>query len=117
MEEALDKLESYKISIDTEEFDFLIKPIVQSGGEYNVHYTKPGTKSTAKQFSHDVMIVAVGMRYRNVLGLVARTYFVDSTDSQTTVYGAILKAQKVRNMFKSTTFDLTLHQMRQRCVL
>jgi nucleosome binding factor SPN SPT16 subunit len=40
VENAVDKLDDYKIKVDTEIFDVMVKPVVQSGGTYNVHVAK-----------------------------------------------------------------------------
>lgn len=40
VEAAFEKLDEYKIKVDTENFDVMVKPVVQSGGVYNVHVMK-----------------------------------------------------------------------------
>ena len=61
---ALDKLPDYKLSVDTEDFDYLLAPVVQSGGVYSAAVTTPTLTSTAARFSGDVIIFSAAMRYR-----------------------------------------------------
>jgi nucleosome binding factor SPN SPT16 subunit len=50
--------------VDTEDFDFLLPPVVQSGGEYDVNFTTPGLKSNTKRFSPDVVVYSHATRYK-----------------------------------------------------
>lgn len=93
---SLDDLAKYNVSVEGEDFDFLLPPLVQSGGTYNTHIDKPGLASTADKFASDVVIFSAAMRWKQHAALVARTYFVDPSPSQQLIYDAMHEAQAVR---------------------
>ncbi|RYG52014.1 M24 family metallopeptidase [archaeon] len=96
VEGALDQMDKYKIAVDTNNYNIALAPVVQSGGEYNVHITKGGLKSSGADFSYDVILFSMGMKYETGVAIAARTFFIDPTPSQQRVYDALLKAQHVR---------------------
>jgi hypothetical protein len=90
---SLDTLEKHKVPVEGEDFDFLLQPVVQSGGTYNTHVEKPGLASTADAFVSDVIIFSAAMRWKQHAALVARTYFVDPSPVQQRVYDALHEIQ------------------------
>jgi nucleosome binding factor SPN SPT16 subunit len=97
--QSLDNLEAYKVPRpDTEMFDFGVQPLVQSGGDYNIHITKSGVynqqQSKDSALSPDVILFSVGARYGPMTALIARSFFVDPTPSQRKLYDAVLRTQE-----------------------
>jgi nucleosome binding factor SPN SPT16 subunit len=91
---ALDDLPGLGIKVDTENFDFLLQPVVQSGGQYVVNaLAKADLKSNDNAFSPDVILFSSSMKYNAHSAFVARTFFVDPSPTQTTLYNTILSAQ------------------------
>ncbi len=68
--------------------DIAFPPIVQSGGKYNL---SPGAQSTNDKMKYDVMIVAVGLRFRKYCANVARTMFIEPTPEHTKAYNILLE--------------------------
>lgn len=93
VESALDKLADFKVVVDTDDFDYLLRPVVQSGGTYNTTVVNPQLASNTSRFTDDVIMVSTAMRYKQHSAFIARTYFVDPTPSQLRVYDAVLEAQ------------------------
>ena len=69
---SLEKLPEFKISVDTEDFDFLLGPVVQSGGGYSAAVTTSTLQSNASRFTDDVIVFSAAMRYRQHRCVCAR---------------------------------------------
>lgn len=92
---ALDDLSKHDVKAEGEDYDFLLPPVVQSGGTYNTHVEKPGLASTSSTFSSDVIIFSAAMRWKQHAAVVARTFFVDPSPSQQRIYDAMHEIQAV----------------------
>ena len=66
-------------------------PIVQSGGQYNL---SPSAQSDDKNLTYDVVVAAMGARYRNYCSNVARTYFIDPPKTLERAYKCLLAVQQ-----------------------
>ena len=95
MSGAIDDLAKHGVTVDGEDFDFLLPPVVQSGGTYNTHIDKPGVASSTEAFASDVILFSAAMRWKQHAAIVARTYFVDPSPSQQRVYDALIEGQAV----------------------
>lgn len=92
--DAMENLtEKFKIQVEGEDFDFLLDPVVQSGGNYSVHVEKAALVSSAAPFTPDVIIFSATMRWKQHSALVARTYFVDPSPSQQRLYDSMHEVQ------------------------
>ncbi len=97
--DAMENLtEKFKIQVEGEDFDFLLDPVVQSGGNYSVHVEKAALVSSAAPFTPDVIIFSATMRWKQHSALVARTYFVDPSPSQQRLYDSMHEVQAVSAM-------------------
>ena len=91
---CLENLDKFKIPpADQVDVDFTCEPLVQSGGQYNIHVTSPGLTSPDTKFSDDVIMYSAAMRYKQQTAIVGRTYFIDASPSQLRVYDALLEAE------------------------
>jgi len=91
---GLDALDKYKVKVDTSNIEFLLRPVVQSGGAYNVHVQRGNVVSLATPFTPDTIMFSMAVRYRTHSAMLARTLFVDPSPSQRAVYNAVLDAQE-----------------------
>jgi nucleosome binding factor SPN SPT16 subunit len=94
--DAMEHLTSkFGVAVEGEDFDFLLDPVVQSGGSYSVHVDKATLASSDAPFTPDVIIYSATMRWKQHAALVARTYFVDPSPSQQRVYDFMHEVQAV----------------------
>jgi nucleosome binding factor SPN SPT16 subunit len=90
--ESLDNLKAAGVKVDTDSFDWLQAPVVQSGGAYGAVLTRAGARSSDARFSADVVIFSQALKYKSHAAFLARTYLVDPTPSQTRAYDALVRA-------------------------
>lgn len=93
----------YKFRADTSSTNWLIGPLVQSGGRGNVHVDKAMTAgpdgtpvrvvSSDDPMKADVVHYSAVMYDQSAVAGIARTYLVGPSPSQIKVYDAILEAQ------------------------
>ncbi|KAJ1448969.1 FACT complex subunit-domain-containing protein [Pelagophyceae sp. CCMP2097] len=74
-----------KVSADSTESCYF--PIIQSGGVYDV---RPSATTNDDLLSDDVVIVALGARFKSYCANVARTFFVDPVPSVEVGYAALM---------------------------
>lgn len=79
---------SPKLSADNVDASF--PTIVTSGGDYDI---TPGKGPDKRRLHFGSIICALGARYRNYCSTVARTYMINPTKHQETLYKLILEAQ------------------------
>ena len=93
-----EKLERNGVAIDTDNFDSALPAQVQSGGRYTIAIADqqgPNAGSSDEHpFSYDVIVMSVGMRYKGMRSLCARTYMVDPTPGMKKIYDAIEGAHR-----------------------
>ena len=74
---------------DNQQLDWAYGPLVQSGGQYDLKISAQATDDTL----HSGCIMAgVGFRYKTYCSMVARTYLIDPSKSQTSNYKLLLAA-------------------------
>ena len=93
--EAIAELETtFKVAAtDATDVDWSLGPLVQSGGGFTTAVTNPAALSPATRFSDDVILYSAIMKYKAHHALVARTYLIDPSPSQLSVYESLLDAQ------------------------
>ncbi|KAL2134292.1 hypothetical protein VTI74DRAFT_549 [Chaetomium olivicolor] len=112
---------------DPEQLDWILGPIVQSGGKFDLKWQ---TDSNDDPLHPGVIIAAMGVRYKSYCSQIARTYMVDPNKSQESNYrfllavhnfilkeirdGAIVKDvyNKAYNLVKSKKPELEKHFLR-----
>lgn len=92
---AMGALESkYKVSpADSADVDFALPPFVQSGGGASIAIAAPGQVSSASRLSDDVLIFSATLKFKQCCALVGRTFFIDASPAQLSVYEALLEAE------------------------
>ena len=93
--ESIDDLGKLGIKVDTDNFDFLLQPTVQSGGKYSTFLARHDAKSSGDAFRADVVTYSAAMKYNAHAAFLARTFFIDPSPSQARAYDAALAAQAV----------------------
>uniref|UniRef100_A0A7S1CB08 FACT complex subunit n=1 Tax=Bicosoecida sp. CB-2014 TaxID=1486930 RepID=A0A7S1CB08_9STRA len=81
-----------KLGIFKEQADFLLTPVVQSGGTYEVRLNRMPRVDMDTPFSTDVIVVALASSVMGFGASIARTYFIDNTESQRQAYKVLLAA-------------------------
>jgi len=90
--ESLDNLKAAGVKVDTDSFDWLQAPVVQSGGSYGAVLSRAGARSSDARFSADVVLFSQALKYKSHAAFLARTYLIDPTPSQTRAYDALVRA-------------------------
>jgi nucleosome binding factor SPN SPT16 subunit len=78
-----------KVPSDTIESCYF--PIVQSGGCQDGYNIKPSATTDEGMLTEDVIIVALGARYKHYCANVARTYVIDAVPKVEVTYKTLLK--------------------------
>lgn len=81
-----------KLGIPKEQADFLMAPVIQSGGTYEVNMKKMPRVDQTGKFSADVVVVALASSVMGFGASIARTYFINNTESQRQAYKVLLAA-------------------------
>ena len=89
---SLDRLKDFGIKVDTDNFDFLQTPVVQSGGEYGVVLARAGARSSSAPFKPGVVLYSHALKYKAHGAFCARTYLIDPSGPQLRAYDALLGA-------------------------
>lgn len=72
---------------DLEQLDWILEPVVQSGGKYDLKWQM----DTDKDILHPgIIIAAMGLRYKSYCSQIARTFMVDPNKSQESNYKFLL---------------------------
>ncbi|KAJ4306214.1 FACT complex subunit spt16 [Collariella sp. IMI 366227] len=72
---------------DSEQLDWILGPIVQSGGKFDLKWQ---TDSNEDPLHAGVIIAAMGVRYKSYCSQIARTYMVDPNKAQESNYRFLL---------------------------
>ena len=80
-----------KVPADTIESCYF--PIVQSGGSVGGYNIKPSATTDDGTMTEDVVIVALGARYKSYCANVARTYIIDAVPKVEQTYATLLKVR------------------------
>lgn len=78
---------------DAADVDWVLQPMVQSGGNFTLQVANATATSSASRLSDDVIIYSAAMKYKTQLAFVGRTFLIDPTPSQLGAYEALLDAQ------------------------
>ena len=89
---SLDNLKALGIKVDTENFDFMQPPVVQSGGDYGALLARAGARSSDAPFSADVVLFSQAIKYKAHAAFVGRTYLIDPSPTQLRAYDSLLAA-------------------------
>ncbi|BFZ55603.1 FACT complex subunit spt16 [Savitreella phatthalungensis] len=79
-------------NFDPEQLEWCYTPIIQSGGVYDL---KPSAETTNAPLSGDVIVCSLGLRYKSYCSNVGRTYLIDPTNQQKTVYNTLVGLQRM----------------------
>jgi nucleosome binding factor SPN SPT16 subunit len=85
------------VPLDTDDYDAVVGPSIQSGGEGALAVLTPGkdgVASSAAPLSHDVVILAAGLRYRAMRALCARTLMIDPPPKMQGVYDVVARTHE-----------------------
>ncbi|KAK7888368.1 FACT complex subunit spt16 [Exophiala xenobiotica] len=74
---------------DNQQLDWAYGPIVQSGGQYDL---KLSAQPTDDNLHSGCIVAGLGFRYKTYCSIVARTYLIDPSKSQTANYKILLAA-------------------------
>jgi nucleosome binding factor SPN SPT16 subunit len=91
VEEILEDPSKISLKVPKEDVQSCYFPIVQSGGTYDLRVS---AQSTDTKFSHDVITISLGARYRNYCSNIARTFFVDPPKKVSETYEVLLELQE-----------------------
>ncbi|KAL2257375.1 hypothetical protein VTK26DRAFT_253 [Humicola hyalothermophila] len=72
---------------DPEQLDWILGPIVQSGGKFDLKWQ---TDSDTEPLHPGIIIAAMGLRYKSYCSQIARTFMVDPNKSQESNYRFLL---------------------------
>ncbi|KAK1831609.1 FACT complex subunit-domain-containing protein [Podospora conica] len=72
---------------DIEQLDWILEPVVQSGGKYDLRWNLDTDKDTLHP---GIIIAAMGLRYKSYCSQIARTFMVDPNKSQESNYKFLL---------------------------
>ncbi|KAI8873416.1 SPT16-domain-containing protein [Ramicandelaber brevisporus] len=79
------------VSPEWEESEWCYTPIIQSGQSFEL---KPSAASTSDKFTPTTVIASLGVRYKSYCSNVARTFFIDPSNTQQKVYEFLCDLQK-----------------------
>lgn len=85
------KLSKVVADFDNQHLDWAFGPVVQSGGQYDL---KMSAQSNNDNLHSGCIIAGLGFRYRTYASVVARTYLIDPSKSQTANYKILLTAHE-----------------------
>lgn len=88
-----DALHKARCPVETNNYDCVLGPVVQSGGVYNINLQDPSVASSDAKLSPDVFLMSLGMRFKGHRALCTRTYIIDSTPMMKAVYMCVSEAQ------------------------
>ncbi|KAL2159701.1 hypothetical protein VTH06DRAFT_2270 [Thermothelomyces fergusii] len=77
---------------DPEQLDWILGPIVQSGGKFDLKWQ---SDSDDEPLHPGVIIAAMGLRYKSYCSQIARTFMVDPNKSQESNYRFLLAVHKL----------------------
>lgn len=88
-----------KVPLDTDDYDIVSGPSIQSGGEYSLEVATPkgdakAVVCTSAGLSHDIVVLAAGLRYKSLRASCARTLMIDPTPKQKAAYEVVLKTHE-----------------------
>lgn len=87
-EALLQNPEKIRAKYDVDDVEATVQPIIQSGGRYSV---KASAQSSEETMKYDIILATLGVRYNNYCASQTRTYFIDPTKEQKSVYSIILE--------------------------
>ncbi|KAK8204948.1 FACT complex subunit-domain-containing protein [Phyllosticta capitalensis] len=70
-------------NFDPMNLDWSFQPVVQSGGNYDLRFTRDSDKNNLHA---GIIVAALGLRYQSYSSMIARTYMVDPNKSQEANY-------------------------------
>lgn len=83
------KVSKLPSDFDNQQLDWAYGPIVQSGGQYDL---KLSAQPTDDNLHSGCIIAGLGFRYKTYCSILARTYLIDPSKSQTANYKILLAA-------------------------
>ncbi|KIX94135.1 uncharacterized protein Z520_10161 [Fonsecaea multimorphosa CBS 102226] len=83
------KISKLPSDFDNQQLDWAYGPIVQSGGQYDLRLN---AQPTNDNLHSGCIIAGVGFRYKTYCSMLARTYLIDPSKSQTSNYKLLLAA-------------------------
>ncbi|EXJ60662.1 xaa-Pro aminopeptidase [Cladophialophora yegresii CBS 114405] len=83
------KVSKLPSDFDNQQLDWAYGPIVQSGGQYDLRLS---AQPNDDDLHSGCIMAGVGFRYKTYCSLVARTYLIDPSKSQTSNYKLLLAA-------------------------
>ncbi|KAF7127189.1 hypothetical protein RHSIM_Rhsim11G0099900 [Rhododendron simsii] len=83
-----------KVKLKADNVDICYPPIFQSGGNFDLRPSASSDDEFLYYDSASVIICAVGSRYSSYCSNVARTYLIDSTETQSKAYDVLLRAHE-----------------------
>jgi len=83
------KISKLPSDFDSQQLDWAYGPVVQSGGKYDL---KLSAQSDSENLHSGCIISGLGFRYKTYCSMVARTFLVDPSKSQTANYKILLAA-------------------------
>ncbi|KAG5562363.1 hypothetical protein RHGRI_005186 [Rhododendron griersonianum] len=83
-----------KVKLKAENVDICYPPIFQSGGNFDLRPSASSNDEFLYYDSASVIICAVGSRYSSYCSNVARTFLIDSTETQSEAYDVLLRAHE-----------------------
>jgi nucleosome binding factor SPN SPT16 subunit len=91
MEAILEDPNKIKLNVPPADVQPCYFPIIQSGGKYDL---KISAQSTSDPFSHDIITVSLGARYKLYCSNIARTFLVDPPKKVSEMYEVLLEVQE-----------------------
>ena len=85
------KVSKLTSDFDNQHLDWAFGPVVQSGGKYDL---KMSAQSNEENLHSGCIVAGLGFRYRTYSSVVARTYLIDPSKSQTANYKILLAAHE-----------------------
>ncbi|KAJ9651088.1 FACT complex subunit spt16 [Neophaeococcomyces mojaviensis] len=85
------KVSKLTSDFDNQHLDWAFGPVVQSGGQYDL---KLSAQSNNEPLHSGCIIAGLGFRYRTYSSVIARTYLIDPSKSQTANYKILLAAHE-----------------------
>lgn len=91
IEAIIENPKKIKLDVPTEDVQPCYFPIIQSGGKYEL---KVSAQSTSDNLSPDVIVVALGARYKLYCSNIARTFLIDPPNKVSKNYEILLEVQE-----------------------
>lgn len=92
VEEVLEEPSKISLKVPADDVQSCYYPIVQSGGKYDIRVS---AQSNDQSFSHDVITVSIGARYKMYCSNIARTFLVDPPKIVSETYENLLEMHAV----------------------